>query len=114
MEELTLVDIILSFIFTWTVGLIPPVLIRFVIMKRPIRKWAAISISAFFWFANLVLFIALGSQSKTHAVLLLIVFISYGILTHRKKTQEEKEQEKHEKQLEQTRKEKAGNDWSNS
>lgn len=86
MNELNSVEIVLSIIFTWVIGLLPPILIRFVFLKRPIAKWPAIGISSFFWFCNMILFIALGSKSKTHAVLWLIAWISYLILRRENKT----------------------------
>lgn len=90
MNELTSVDIILSVIFTWVIGLLPPILIRFVFLKRPIAKWPAIGICSFFWLCNMVLFTALGSKSKTHAVLWLIAWISYLILRRENKTSNSK------------------------
>lgn len=78
-------DIVLSIIFTWIIGLLPPVLIRFVFLKRPIAKWPAIGICSLFWFCNMVLFIALRSKSKTHAVLWLVAWISYLILRRENK-----------------------------
>lgn len=85
MYELDTTDIILSIIFTWVIGLLPPVLIRFAFLKRPIAKWPAIGISAFFLFCNMALFIALGSKSKTHAALWLIAWISYFVLRRENK-----------------------------
>jgi len=70
----------LSFIFTWGVGLAPPLLIRFAIMRRPIGKGWAIGVVALFWVFNIVLFTALGSQSKSHGALALVAFASYAIL----------------------------------
>lgn len=70
----------LSFLLTWVVGLLPPVLIRFVFMRRPIGKGWAIGVVALFWVASIALFSALGSQSKTHGALALVAFVSYAIL----------------------------------
>lgn len=70
----------LSFLFTWGVGLAPPLLIRFAIMRRPIGKGWAIGAVALFWVFNIVLFTALGSQSKSHGALALVAFASYAIL----------------------------------
>jgi uncharacterized CHY-type Zn-finger protein len=80
MEDFTASTLILSIIITWTIGLTPPLLIRYAFFRRPMAKKPAIGTSAFFWFLNIILFIAMGSKSKTHAVLLLIAFISYKIL----------------------------------
>ena len=83
MTEFDVSTIILSFIITWTIGLLPPVLIRFAFLKRPITKWPAIGLCTILWLGNIVLFSAMGSQSKTHIVLFLIAFVSYNILRHR-------------------------------
>jgi hypothetical protein len=73
-------DLVLSFILTWVIGLFPPALIRFIFFRRPIEKGWAIGIVAFLWIFNVVLFSALGSQSKTHAALFLVACVSYAIL----------------------------------
>ncbi|RMD64817.1 hypothetical protein D6833_03840 [Candidatus Parcubacteria bacterium] len=70
----------LSILFTWGIGLTPPLLIRFVFMRRPIGKGWAIGIVALLWVFNLVLFTALGSQSKSHGALILVAYVSYAIL----------------------------------
>jgi len=84
MYELDLVTIIFSIVLTWGIGLIPPLVIRYAVLKRPMEKWPAIGICIFFWFFNFFLFSALGSQSKTHAALAFVAFVSYWLL--RKKT----------------------------
>ena len=73
-------EIIFSFIITWVVGLSVPLLIRFVFLRRAMSKGAALITVALCWCANIVIFTALGSQNKTHAVLFLIAWISYHIL----------------------------------
>lgn len=70
----------LSALITWGVGLTPPLLIRFALMRRPLSKGWAIGAVASFWLINVVLFTALGSQSKTHGALALVALASYGIL----------------------------------
>lgn len=71
---------LLSFLFTWSIGLLPPLLIRFAFTRRPIGKGWAIGTVAMLWAFNVVLFTALGSQSKTHGALVLVAFVSYAIL----------------------------------
>jgi hypothetical protein len=70
----------LSFAITWAIGLTPPILLRFVFLSRPIGMWPAIGVVAGFAFFNLMLFVALGSQSKSHTVVVLIAFVSFYIL----------------------------------
>ncbi len=72
--------LLLSFLFTWVIGILPPLLIRFVLMRRPIGKGWSIGVVALFWVFNIALFSALGSQSKTHGALALVAFVSYVIL----------------------------------
>ncbi len=72
--------LILSFILTWGIGLAPPVIIRYAILRKPLPKKGAIPIVILFWFVNIGIFTALGSQSKTHAALFLVAWVSYYIL----------------------------------
>jgi hypothetical protein len=70
----------LSFAITWAIGLTPPILLRFVFLSRPIGMWPAIAVVFGFAFFNLMLFVALGSQSKSHTVVGLMAFVSFYIL----------------------------------
>lgn len=72
--------IIVSFVLTWGIGLIPPLLIRYVIVRKPLSKAWAIGLVAFLWMINIVIFTAIGSKSKTHAALFLVAWTSYIIL----------------------------------
>lgn len=79
---LTVSVLILGFIIVWAIGLGPPVLIRYVLLKRPVGTRCAISICAGFWIANFVMVFALGSRNIILAAsyLCLIAFVSYLIL----------------------------------
>ena len=72
--------LLISALFTWGIGLAPPLLIRFLFMRRPIGKGWAIGTAAIFWFINIIIFTALGSTSKTHTALFLVAWASYAIL----------------------------------
>ncbi|MBI5076584.1 MAG: hypothetical protein HZB62_15645 [Nitrospirae bacterium] len=85
MENLSGLEIGLSFILTWVVGLLTPLIIRFVLLRRPLGKKMAFAVSFVLYVINLAIFIALGSQSKTHAVLFVIAWIAYAILIKQKK-----------------------------
>jgi len=74
------ITLIISALFTWGIGLTPPLLIRFLFMRRAIGKGWAIGTAAIFWFINIIIFTALGSTSKTHGVLFLVAWASYAIL----------------------------------
>ncbi len=70
----------LSFLLTWVIGLTPPLVTRYLLLKKPMAKKWAIVFCTIFVILNLILFIVMGSNSKTHAVLALIAYISYKIL----------------------------------
>lgn len=72
--------LVISFIVTWAVGLIPPLLLRFAIIRKPISKKLSIFLVILLWFINVVIFTALGSQSKSHGALVLVAIASYYIL----------------------------------
>jgi len=72
--------LLVSALATWGIGLVPPLLIRFVFVRRPIHKGWAIGLVALFWMFNVALFAALGSQSKSHGALALVALVSYAIL----------------------------------
>lgn len=81
-------ELLISFIFTWAVILTPPVIVRFIFVRRPIESMnIAAAISGGLYFINLLLFIALGSQSKSHAVLILGAIVCYNILKYETKEQ---------------------------
>lgn len=88
MYEMTGSTIFASILITWGIGLLPPVLIRYAILKRPIGKLPAVVICMLFWVANLVIFSILGSQSKTHTALALVAMVSYWILGKGRKPSE--------------------------
>ena len=81
--EYWFLTLLVSAILTWGIGLTPPLLIRYAILRKPLPKKAAIPLVVLFWFINIIIFTALGSQSKTHAALFLVAWASYYIL-HRK------------------------------
>lgn len=72
--------LLIGFLITWGIGLIPPLLIRFLILRRPLSRGWAIGVVVLFWIFNFVLFTAMGSQSRTHGALFLVAFVSYYIL----------------------------------
>jgi len=78
--EMTWLDFLLGALITWSVGLFPPFVIRAVITRTPIKRNFALVIVALQWFANLLFFEAIGSQSKNHTALILVAFVSYQIL----------------------------------
>jgi len=81
MENIKTFDLLISFIITWAIGLLPPLLIRYVFLKKPLSKKASIITCILLWIFNIVIFISLGSESKAHGVLLLVAYVSYLLLT---------------------------------
>ena len=88
MYEFDAVTIIASIVITWGIGLAPPLLIRYAILKRQMDKWPAIGTCNIFLFLNIIIFTALGSKSKTHGALTLVAFVSYWILRNAMKVKE--------------------------
>ena len=88
MYEFDAVTIIASIVITWGIGLAPPLLIRYAILKRQMDKWPAIGTCTIFLFLNIIIFTALGSKSKTHGALTLVAFVSYWILHNSMKVKE--------------------------
>lgn len=80
MQVLDVGTVIFSIVLTWSVGLAPPLLIRFAFLKRPMGAGGAIGTALAFWIFNLGLFIALGSKSRSHAALAIVALVSYWIL----------------------------------
>lgn len=80
MYELDAPTIVLSLLMTWTIGLTPPLVIRYALLRRPMDTWAAIGTCGAFWVINILIFTALGSKSKTHGALALVALASYWIL----------------------------------
>jgi hypothetical protein len=80
MYEFDVPTIFVSVVITWGVGLLPPILIRYAYVKGPLDKHEAIATCVALGIFNLFLFLLLGSQSKSHMVLILIAIVSYAIL----------------------------------
>jgi hypothetical protein len=70
---------LVSAIATWGLGLAPPLLVRFALVRRPMGRGWAVGLVALFWMLNIVLFTTLGSQSESHSALTLVAFVSYLI-----------------------------------
>lgn len=80
MNGISTASLIVSLLLTWGIGLTPPLVIRYAVLKRPLKRGQAIAVAAILWFCNLVIFIALGSQSQGHFALTLVAFVSYWVL----------------------------------
>jgi len=80
--------LIVSAVFTWGIGLTPPLLIRFVFVRRPISKGWAIASVLLFGYVNFAIFCANAAVNgrRVGPAFILIAFASYAIL--RKSTKE--------------------------
>jgi hypothetical protein len=80
--EYWIITLIISAIFTWGIGLTPPLLIRFVFLRRPISKGWAIGTVILFGFINVVIFSANAAArgGRIGGAFVLIAFVSYAIL----------------------------------
>ena len=74
----------------WTVILVPPSLIRFAFLKRPVSKIMAITISAVLWIVNVIAMAAMGLEKQAHVVLVGIAVGSYYLLRVRQRESVEK------------------------
>lgn len=89
--EYWIINLIFSAIITWGIGLTPPLLIRFVFVRRPISKRWAIGTVILFWFFNFVIFSANAAAhgGRIGGAIVLIAFASYPILRKGAKKQKE-------------------------
>ncbi len=79
-------ELLASFILTWLIGLTPPIVIRFIIARKPLPRCWAIVLAAMFLIMNIEIFTMLGSRSNTHTALCLVPWVSYLVL--RRKSRE--------------------------
>lgn len=91
MNEWSSTNLLISIVLTWVIGLTPPLIIRHAVLKRPLDKWPAIGICVLFWFLEIALFSALGSQSKTHGATALMAIVSFWILRRNKDKSDRKQ-----------------------
>lgn len=72
-------DLVVSFVITWTVILVPPVLLRWW-HKRPFSKWPAFGWVAGLYFANHVLFTAMTGRTSTRTFIFVGAIASWYVL----------------------------------
>jgi hypothetical protein len=78
MSDTSVLELVLSFIITWTVVLTPPAVVR-LIRRKPLVNPTAIVLSVVLYFVNVILFTAMGSQSKSHTALFVGAIFSYYV-----------------------------------
>ncbi|MDY0302311.1 MAG: hypothetical protein RBR70_12695 [Arcobacter sp.] len=74
------ITIILSVLFTWGLGLIIPILLRFVFLKRPVSIIIAIAIVVVTYFIQIGLAIEMSGTNKGHFAPFLIAIVAYFIM----------------------------------
>jgi hypothetical protein len=76
---------LVSFVITWGVGLTPPLVVRYAIVRRPLSRknasWIAAGFSAFFWIAFLLLNHALGEKPGRGVVWIIMFFVARWIMS---------------------------------
>lgn len=76
--------IISGFLFTWIGGLVFPIILRFVFIRKPIGKFYAILTVGIVFIIQYLTVAALNPERKSHTVLLLVAY--FGYLTLRKES----------------------------
>lgn len=79
-DDYWLFGLALSFLITWGIGLFPPLIARFVILRRCFSKQAAMIFSISFLALNIVFFTILGSTTEENVSFFLVAFASFAIL----------------------------------
>lgn len=84
-SPLLILTILLGFIVTWGIGLAPPLLIRYVFLRRPLSRkaasWIAAGFSTFFWIGFLVISSVLDEKPGTGIVWIIIFFVARWIMS---------------------------------
>ncbi len=83
--KLLALTLAVSFVITWTLGLTPPIIIRYAIVGRPLSRksaaWIAFGFSAFYWIGFQALNNALGEEPGKGYVWIVMFFIARWILS---------------------------------
>lgn len=80
------VSLLIGTLFVYGVGIAVPALVRFVFYKKPLSKGAAIGVLVIWWFVLFILIYALKGGNQPNAFpLVIVVIVSYGILTKKDK-----------------------------
>jgi len=82
MPQLDATHMFVSFILTWSVGLAPPLLVRFIFLRRPLGKLGALALCAAFFILSRIVFVYLGGTSHIPVVWSFVAIISFFILRY--------------------------------
>lgn len=67
-------------LFTWVLGLMISLLLRFVFLKRPLSKWVALFVAGFIYAIQLMIATGMSGKLTGHQSLILVAVVSYWIL----------------------------------
>lgn len=84
-EYMLILLLIFSFVLTWGIALGEPLVIRYLILRKPMSKDSAIITSIILCVINITIFVQLGSPNKAHTALIIAAYISYFILKKKSK-----------------------------
>lgn len=84
-EYMLILLLIFSFVLTWGIALGEPLVIRYLILRKPMSKDSAIITSIILCVINITIFVQLGSPNKAHTALIIVAYISYFILKKKSK-----------------------------
>jgi|LFRM01.1.fsa_nt_gb uncharacterized protein YacL len=77
---------VISMVITWTLGLMIPLIIRYVIVRKPMSKGISFLIAAINFFLNLYFWIYIGmlygGGSKTHYVQYVMACVAFYLLSN--------------------------------
>lgn len=80
MHDLSVGAMIVGIVFSWIVGLTPPLLIRYAWVKAPLGNRPAAGLCLAFWVINYGWSSVLDGADRSYGALLLVAFASYWIL----------------------------------
>jgi hypothetical protein len=75
-EHYNALELVLSFLLTWTIYLAPPLVIRLA-NKEPFSAWSAVGLCVVLWFVYHIIFVYLGSDGKIGSAVLGILAAYY-------------------------------------
>lgn len=84
---------LLDFVITWTIGLAPIFILRYVIIKEPVDKWTAIVTSVLYFFGYVLFWISMDVQSPNNFLAYLFALICYAQLRRPNKSDEDQDRE---------------------
>ena len=82
-KTVVFIELIISILFTWGLGLLIPLAIRYKLVKKPLKEFPAWITALIQGISMIIISEALGNHGK-HFALILVTLVSHSILTHKK------------------------------